>query len=496
MGGATIIAGINAETFFSQTCKLWLLVLFCLLSFNTLFCFPVPLTAASIVVSVINLTWTLFHLHWFELKNVSKNHKCIIPSPRTQRSSHMFSSLLSFTAWFSVSTLVSIASIVSLITLTWVEVFSGELLTEDGTVENNQIFILPVIMLLLPIPINAIIHTHYQKYSSVFSFAHGVLSAVFATGFINDKSPSKTKKLLRYNQLLWWTSHISAWLVYGIIVYTDYLEDTGFTKLFPVALSCLTFGPMLGAIHWSYSINPRYNKRPRDLNNVDSEEKSKIKQVFVVIWSLFTAITRLLTLALLIYIYKEHWVEVRVFNPALKLALLETLPFLGLIVLANVGLQFALSRRSLFSGLLAIFVPNGYFDKPQCAKSYVVLNFLMNCTLYAALYLVLTFYCWECTKILSLHKLMTAFPAVAVLWILNFMLTVAIWTFTIKPYTKKQLVNPPSSSNNGNTNYAMDDEDDLDNNEVNSVSPNPQRPNQSEDNYNSWTSRDSVNTPL
>lgn len=223
--------------------------------------FSVPLTAASIVISILNLFWTLGQLQWLDLKYLSKAHRFIIPSPRQSYAKMMITSMISFFGWFSVASLVAIASIVGLSVVTWVEVFSDELLTDEvgvGVVRGNTIYILPMLMLVLPVPINALVHSHYLGNCSHFSLAFGALSAIFPTKFIHDKSPSKTKKFVRINQSIWWLSHVLAWVVYGACIYSDYLEDTGFSKLLPVALACLTFGPMLGAIHWSYSINQRF----------------------------------------------------------------------------------------------------------------------------------------------------------------------------------------------------------------------------------------------
>ena len=82
--------------------------------------------------------------------------------------------------------------------------------------------------------------------------------------FINYQSPSKTKKLLLTNQMVWWASHVLAWLVYGISIYANYIEDTGFSKILPLAIAVLAIPPFLGAIHWSSAINTSYNKLERE----------------------------------------------------------------------------------------------------------------------------------------------------------------------------------------------------------------------------------------
>ena len=308
-----------------------------------------------------------------------------------------------------------------------------------------------------------------------------MISRILFSRFVHYKSPSKTKKFIRYNQLVWWSSHVLAWLVYGSTIYANHGEDSGFAKFFPFALACVTFGPMLAAIHWSYSINPRYNKSPRDL--VENED-SRLNLILVLVWHLFTAVTRMVTLGLLIYIYYEHWKEVQVVSPNLRLALVETVPYLILILLVNISVQFAVGRRSFWRGMLAILMPNGYYSKPQCAPAYIVSNILANFALYSVLYLVLTFYCWECTKALSLSKLMAGFPVVAVMWLFNFALTITIWVTVIRKNTQKQLGHEQTEEGKANQVTTDDESQHLGNNKTNS------------DNFNSWTSRGSVNTPL
>ena len=60
-------------------------------------------------------------------------------------------------------------------------------------------------------------------------------------------------------------------------------------------------------------------------------------------------------------------------------------------------------------------------------------NVTWNAILHILLWLVLTFYCWECTKVLSLTKLIYCFPVAIALWLLNFLLTIYVWKKSIKP---------------------------------------------------------------
>ena len=67
------------------------------------------------------------------------------------------------------------------------------------------------------------------------------------------------------------------------------------------------------------------------------------------------------------------------------------------------------------------------------ASHYIVYNVAWNATLHISLWLVLTFYCWECTKILSLTKLIYCFPIAIALWLINFILTIFVWKKSIRP---------------------------------------------------------------
>ena len=86
-------------------------------------------------------------------------------------------------------------------------------------------------------------------------------------------------------------------------------------------------------------------------------------------------------------------------------------------------------------------------------------NTLANFALYVVLYAVLTFYCWECTEDLSLDKLKVTYPVVAVLWIVNFAVSVAVWILAIQKNIDGQLgrgsrVGPgpgPSGTNGSST---------------------------------------------
>merc|ERR1712110_274961 len=82
-------------------------------------------------------------------------------------------------------------------------------------------------------------------------------------------------------------------------------------------------------------------------------------------------ITRVTSIGLLIFIYYEHWSEVEVVTANLKLALIETMPYVILLALGNIGLQFACSKRSFICGIISFLFPNGYLAKPHCAGRYI-----------------------------------------------------------------------------------------------------------------------------
>jgi hypothetical protein len=213
------------------------------------------------------------------------------------------------------------------------------------------------------------------------------------------------------------------------------------------------------------------------------------------LWSVFTIITRVTSIGLLIFIYYEHWSEVQVVTVNLKLALIETVPYVILLALGNIGLQFACSKRSFVCGALSFLYPNGYLAKPHCAGRYIFLNSLFNVLIHILLFAVLTFYCWECTQELSLSKLMLGFPVAAILWILSLASSGIIWWVVL---------NPLLCNNNCSTNVVNIRNVKKSNMEVTKFGDNYIVENdhslstQHEDigNEHSWNSRDSITTPM
>ena len=292
------------------------------------------------------------------------------------------------------------------------------------------------------------------------------------------------------NQSTWWIAHVMAWLVYGISIYVNYIEDTGFSKFLPLAFGVLAIPPFLGAIHWSSAINPLYNKPERE-TSLDVKKLDTIQKLLVMLWSVFTIVTRVTSIGLLIFIYFEHWSEVQVVTVNLKLALIETMPYVILLALGNIGLQFACSKRSFVCGIISFLFPNGYLAKPHCAGRYIFLNNLFNVLIHILLFAVLTFYCWECTQELSLNKLMLGLPVAAILWILNLSSSAIIWLFVLSSII----------SNNNNNKRRKDSRS---NKEVtkfgdNYIVQNDHSLSTEQDdigNQTSWNSRDSITTPM
>ena len=69
----------------------------------------------------------------------------------------------------------------------------------------------------------------------------------------------------------------------------------------------------------------------------------------------------------------------------------------------------------------------------QLASRYIVANVVWNAILHILLWLVLAFYCWECTKVLSLTKLIYCFPIAMAVWLINFFFTIYVWKKSIRP---------------------------------------------------------------
>ena len=137
------------------------------------------MTVLSVIVSSLSLAFTSWRLHQKELKTLKNS----TPGENKVGTLRTF---LSFQCWFTTEIVISVMSTVALCMMTWIELFSDELLTEQvglGVVKTN-VHIIPLLILLLSIPINALLHAFYVEQRSPFSCAHGILSSIFPSRYI------------------------------------------------------------------------------------------------------------------------------------------------------------------------------------------------------------------------------------------------------------------------------------------------------------------------
>ena len=177
--------------------------------------------------------------------------------------------------------------------------------------------------------------------------------------YLHYDNSARTKKYLLGNQITQWLSHILAWLAYSVAIYVNYNhEDTGLSRLFPVLATLCTIPPLFGAIHWAVAIQPSYEedqKTPDDLSVLSLKGQTCKLQIS---WQFCTSLTRITSVALLAYVHYEHWVEVE--HSAFKLAVAETVPFLVLLLIGNIALQFVHRFGTVLEGLIGMLMPNGY----------------------------------------------------------------------------------------------------------------------------------------
>lgn len=433
MGTGTIVAGVDAESFFNDI---------------------LPLTVASLLISSLGYGMTSWRLERGDFGSKDLPH----PKSTFQRG-------LTYFLWAGSSHIAHIFSVVALSILCWIEMFSSHL-TSTGLTFN--IHMLPFLILLASVPVNAFLHRHFVQEDNTYSWAHALLSAVFPARYLHRSDRDKTKMFLISNQLTTWISHILAWLCYCLAIYFLHeSEDTGLLRLLPFISAFVSFPPLFGAIHWAVSIDVAYKAsggvdanadvvNPEDEFGACDGKSVNLKGrplCFYRFWQISTITTRMVSMGLLAYVYHEHWLEVG--KSSVRLAVAETVPYLELILLGNVALQFATYGGSLTAGVVAVFLPNGFLQtKRDDAMSslsgsstsltsrstvasrggrYIILNMFLNTILQLLLWLVLTFYCWECTKVLSLNKLMYGFPTSILLWILNLGLTGLVWRTVVRP---------------------------------------------------------------
>ena len=102
------------------------------------------MTVFSVIVSSLSLAFTSWRLHQRELNQL----RCLEYFDKVESSS--VRAFVSFQGWFSTEILISVISTVALCMMTWIELFSGELLTEQvglGVVKTNVHIIANIILL-------------------------------------------------------------------------------------------------------------------------------------------------------------------------------------------------------------------------------------------------------------------------------------------------------------------------------------------------------------
>ena len=250
--------------------------------------------------------------------------------------------------------------------------------------------------------------------------------------YLHRTDRSVTKRFLFLNSLAIWCCHVGAWFSYSLIIYGMHQEEAGMLRILPLIVAFVSFGPVSTAIHWATVINPSYKATAMDEDKANDnlpELPDMYKKHLFMIWQILTVITRVVSLVLLCYVYSTHWFEVG------DVTFLMMVPYLLLILAANLGLQYAMFGRSLLNALLSFLLPNG-FRRASVSKAgrYIIANMSMNLILHLVLWLNMTFYCWECTKVLDQYftKLSICFPVSVGLWMINLVLTLLVWRSSIR----------------------------------------------------------------
>ena len=204
-----------------------------------------------------------------------------------------------------------------------------------------------------------IIQFHWSHGSKKFANKKPLYIFHFYFRYLHYDNSTRTKKYLLGNQITQWLSHIIAWLTYSIAIYVNYNnEETGLSRLFPILATLCTIPPLFGAIHWAVAIQPSYEENkanPDDLSVLSLKGQTCKLQIS---WQFCTSLTRITSVALLAYVHYEHWSEVG--WPNVKLAVAETVPFLVLLLLGNIALQFVHQFGTVPEGLIGMLMPNGY----------------------------------------------------------------------------------------------------------------------------------------
>jgi hypothetical protein len=135
-------------------------------------------------------------------------------------------------------------------------------------------------------------------------------------------------------------------------------------RLLPFITALVSIPPLFGAIHWAVTIEPSYHQdileEKSDSDKADDEglhlkgERSSLQMI----WQFLTLITRITSICLLAFVYHEHWLEVG--WSSIRIAVVETIPYIVVLLLGNVALQLVYKFGSVPEGLLGVLMPNGY----------------------------------------------------------------------------------------------------------------------------------------
>ena len=147
-----------------------------------LFYFSVPLTVASIIVSLLNFTITAWnlqakdHIARDELNHSNgaeaTSNNVIIDKLHSHQN---FQSVFTHVIWTLSSIIVYTGSLVFLLLLAYIEMFSSYLMDTGFKI---NIHLLPFIIILLNIPINIILYKLFINNKDSFSLAHSILSPI------------------------------------------------------------------------------------------------------------------------------------------------------------------------------------------------------------------------------------------------------------------------------------------------------------------------------
>ena len=254
---------------------------------------------------------------------------------------------------------------------------------------------------------------------------------LFLFRFLHPTNRARTRQYLFLNQSISWAVYLLAYFTYSMVIYAKHNEEAGILRITPFILSIVSFGPFFCAMHWAVSINPSYGNNYKSATTLELAPPLGRKYLFYT-WQLVTIVTRLTSMVLMCFVYFEHWFEV---GEKVKVALLMTMPYAILILVVNFGLQFACFGGTAGTALLSIFVPNDFRRSTVGhAGRYIILNVSFNLVLHLILWLTMTFYCWECTKVLDEYfsKLSVCFPVAIGFWMIGLLMTLITWRLSIR----------------------------------------------------------------